>query len=70
MKVLDSTLATSLGSVRAKKQFSSGTVEGLNRKVNLITRRAYGYRSFDVLQVALFHTLGKLPEPPVTHRFC
>jgi transposase len=55
---------------RARKQFSSGAVEGLNRKVNLITRRAYGYRSFDVLQVALFHTLGKLPEPPVTHRFC
>jgi hypothetical protein len=25
--------------------------------------------SFDVLKIALFHTLGKLPEPNFTHRF-
>ena len=53
----------------AKKLFSSGVVEGLNRKVNLITRRAYGYRSFEVMQVALFHALGHLPEPDRTHTF-
>lgn len=53
----------------AKKAFNSGAVEGMNRKVNLVTRRAYGYRSFDVLKVALFHTLGHLPEPETTHRF-
>lgn len=53
----------------AKKLFSSGPVEGMNRKINLITRRAYGYRSYEVLKIALFHTLGDLPEPQMTHRF-
>ena len=54
---------------KAKKQFSSGAVEGMNRKVNLITRRAYGYRKVDVLKIALFHTLGHLPEPEMPHEF-
>ena len=54
---------------KAKKQFSGGAVEGMNRKVNLITRKAYGYRTFSVLQVALFHTLGHLPQPDTTHEF-
>jgi len=54
---------------RAKKLFSSGAVEGMNRKVNLITRKAYGYRRYDVLKIALFHTLGYLPEPEITHKF-
>jgi transposase len=54
---------------RAKKAYSSGTVEGLNRKVNLVTRKAYGYRSYDVLKIALFHTMGHLPEPKMTRRF-
>jgi transposase len=53
----------------AKKLYSSGAVEGMNRKLNLITRRAYGFRSYDVLKVALFHTLGQLPEPKRTHTF-
>lgn len=55
---------------RAKKAISSGVVEGLNRKVNLTTRKAYGFRSFEVLKIALFHTMGELPEPEITHRFC
>lgn len=54
---------------KAKKLFSSGAVEGMNRKINLITRKAYGYRSYEVLKIALFHTLGHLPEPEFTHRF-
>lgn len=54
---------------KAKKAYSSGTVEGLNRKVNLVTRKAYGYKSYDVLKIALFHTMGHLPEPKMTHRF-
>lgn len=53
----------------AKKAYSSGSVEGLNRKINLVTRKAYGYKSYDVLKVALFHTMGALPEPEMTHRF-
>ncbi len=54
---------------KAKKQFSSGIVEGMNRKVNLVTRRGFGFRSYEVLKIALFHTMGKLPEPEFTHRF-
>ena len=55
---------------KAKKEYSSGVVEGLNRKINLVTRKSYGFRSFDVLKIALFHTMGDLPEPEFTHRFC
>lgn len=54
---------------KAKKVYSSGAVEGMNRKINLVTRKSYGFRSFEVLKIALFHTLGHLPEPEVTHRF-
>lgn len=54
---------------RAKKELSSGIVEGLNRNVNLITRKAYGYRTFNALEVSLYHSLGKLPEPDSTHEF-
>lgn len=53
----------------AKKLYSGGAVEGMNRKINLVTRRSYRFRSFEVLKIALFHTLGHLPEPKVTHRF-
>ena len=54
---------------RAKKQISAGTVEGFNNKAKLTTRKAYGFRTFKATEVALYHTLGALPEPPVTHRF-
>jgi len=54
---------------KAKKAFSSGIVEGLNRKVNLVTRRSFGFRNVEILKIALFHTMGGLPEPPVTHGF-
>jgi transposase len=54
---------------RAKKMYSSGAVEGMNRKVNLVTRKAYGFRSYEVLKIALFHALGDLPVPEMTHRF-
>lgn len=55
---------------RAKKAFNSGVVEGLNRKVNVVTRKAYGYRSEKIYRIALFHPLGDLPEPPIVHGFC
>jgi transposase len=54
---------------KAKKIYSSGVVEGLNRKVNLVTRKSYGFRSYDILIMALFHTMGNLPEPKNTHSF-
>jgi len=51
------------------ERFSSGVVEGLNNKVRVVTRRSYGFRELDTLKIALFHTLGKLPEPELAHRF-
>jgi transposase len=52
-----------------KKAFSSAAVEGLNNKVRVVTRRSYGFKSFNVLEIVLYHTLGKLPEPELTHKF-
>ena len=55
---------------RARGQISAGAVEGLNNKAKLTTRKAYGFRSYRCIEIALYHTLGDLPEPEVTHRFC
>lgn len=54
---------------RAKKALSSGVVEGLNNKVKLTMRKSYGFRTFKAIEIALYHSLGHLPEPPITHRF-
>ena len=54
---------------RAQKLFSSGVVEGLNNKAKVTMRRSYGFRTFRVLELALYHSLGKLPEPESTHEF-
>ena len=54
---------------KAEKEYSCGAVEGLNRKVNLITRKSYGFRSLKVLTTALYHALGRLPEPYLAHTF-
>jgi hypothetical protein len=55
---------------RAHGELSSGAVEGLNNKVKLVTRKSYGFRTFEVAKLALLHNLGHLPEPKRTHRFC
>jgi transposase len=54
---------------KADGQLSSGTVEGFNNKAKLTMRKAYGFRSLDTAQTALFHTLSDLPEPKFAHRF-
>jgi len=54
----------------AKGEISSGAVEGLNNKIRVVTRRSYGFRTYQAMEIALYHTLGRLPEPPWTHRFC
>jgi len=54
---------------RARKEFSSGIVEGLNAKAKVATRKAYGFKRFKTLELALYHNLGALPEPVVTHKF-
>jgi len=56
---------------KAKGEISSGPVEGLNNKIRVVTRRSYGFRTYDAMEIALYHTLGRLPEPgEFTHRFC
>jgi transposase len=54
----------------ARKQLSGSLIEGFNAKVKLTTKRSYGFRGEKCLQNALYHTLGKLPEPDTPHRFC
>lgn len=54
---------------RAKGRLSSGAVEGLNLKAKLTMRKAFGFRTLKCLQIALYHELGKLPEPEYLHRF-
>src|SRR5215475_12113064 len=48
---------------RAQKTLSSGVVEGLNNKAKVTMRKSYGFRTYRVLELALYHSLGKLPEP-------
>ena len=55
---------------KAKGELSSGVVEGLNNKIRVVTRRSYGFRTYKAMELALYHNLGKLPEPENTHRFC
>ena len=54
---------------RAKKQFSSGVIEGLNNKAKVTLRKAYGYRTFRIAELSMYHVLGRLPEPKLAHRF-
>ena len=54
---------------RAQKLLSSGVVEGLNNKAKVTMRKTYGFRTFRVLELALYHALAKLPEPESTHDF-
>jgi transposase len=35
---------------RARGEISAGAVEGLNNKAKLTTRKAYGFRGYDVLK--------------------
>ena len=55
---------------RAKKQFSSGAVEGFNNKAKLTMRKSYGFRTYRAAEIVLYHTLGDLPQPKTTHTFC
>jgi transposase len=56
---------------KAKGEISNAAVEGLNNKIRVVTRRSYGFRTYDAMEIALYHTLGKLPEPDeFSHGFC
>jgi transposase len=54
---------------RAEGKISAGAVEGFNNKLKLITRKAYGFRTQEAYETALYHNLGALPEPKFTHEF-
>ncbi len=54
---------------RAGAAFSSGVVEGFNNKAKVTTRNSYGFRTYRGAEIALYHALGNLPTPPMTHRF-
>ena len=34
-----------------------------------LAERRYGFRTFRILELALYHSLGNLPEPETTHDF-
>ena len=55
---------------RARGELAMGAVEGMNDKARVSTKLAYGFRSHEHGEIALFHRLGALPEPPwLTHKF-
>src|SRR5258708_33776131 len=51
---------------RARKQFSSGVIEGLNNKAKVTMRKAYGFRTFRATEIALIMHLASSPSlhPP------
>jgi transposase len=54
---------------QAKGAVSAGIVEGLNNKVKLTTRKSYGFRTYEAIEITLYHNLADLPEPEFAHRF-
>jgi len=69
-KMLRSHRALLLNWFRAKGEIALGCVEGFNNKAKVTTKRSYGFRTYNLLKVALYHALGDLPTPKFTHRFC
>lgn len=55
---------------RVKGHISLGAVEGLNNKIKVTTKKSYGFRSFNLMELALYQAVGNLPEPKFTHKFC
>lgn len=55
---------------KARGQVALGAVEGFNNKAKVGYRLAFGFRTYEAQEVALYHRLGDLPVPKFTHRFC
>ena len=53
----------------AKNIISLGAVEGQNNKAKVVIRKSYGFKTAEMLKIALYHKLGKLPVPDVAHRY-
>lgn len=50
-------------------KLSSGIVEAMNNTAKLTIRKSYGFRQYKTLEYALYHKLGELPMPKLTHEF-
>jgi transposase len=68
-KTLRNHQALILNWFHARGLLSGGATEGLNNKLKVITRRAFGLRTFKATEIALYHSMGNLPEPRVAHQF-
>ena len=55
---------------RAKGTISAGIIEGFNNKAKLTMRKSYGFREYETIELALYHQLGRLPQPKFTHEYC
>ena len=53
----------------AQKESPCGIVQGLNYKIKLTIRKAYGFKTLEAERIALYHALRRLPEPELTHEF-
>jgi len=56
-------------SVAKTDLISSGVLEVLYNKAKVTMRKSCGFRTYRVPELALYHSLGKLPEPELTHEF-
>ncbi|MGD9853692.1 MAG: hypothetical protein AB7U20_01955 [Planctomycetaceae bacterium] len=45
-------------------------MEGMHNNVKLTTRKSYGFRTYEAIEIALDHNLGRLPQPESSHRSC
>lgn len=68
-RMLRSHEALILNWFKAKGEISTGPVEGFNNKIRVVTRRSYGFRTYKAMELALYHNLGRLPEPETSHCF-
>jgi hypothetical protein len=50
-------------------ELATSGMEGLNSKAKVTTRKSYGFRTYCVLELALYRSLGKLSEPDGHSRF-
>jgi transposase len=53
----------------AKGTISAAVVEGLNNKCKVTIRKSYGFQTYEVQRIMLYHTIGALPEPVLAHKF-
>ncbi len=57
------------GWFQARGTISGRAVEAPNNEPKVTLRRSYGFRTLRATEVALYHALGKLPEPANAHGF-